>query len=140
MQIFLDMPHLTEVLQVSAAFFGFWMVVGNWIGYDYTPSSEHLYSWTAFWVGCCCVCTHFHYPWPFVGGTIAWTGMIKNLGMLWSSYPHQGIRPGMEVWPTWIAGLVLTALAAGIAFYRTSDARWTRNLAPKPISLDEEAA
>lgn len=134
-----EMAAPTEILKVFTSLTGFYLVLGNWIGYDHTPSSEYLYSWTAFWISCCCVCTHFSYPWPFVGGTVAWTGVMKNVGMLWRSYPHRGTQPGIEVWLPWIAGLTITVLAASSTFYRTTSARWTKDTASKPISLNDEA-
>lgn len=134
------MDNPVQVFKVFAASSGFFMVAGCSIGHGYTPSSEHLYGWTAFWLGCCCVCTHFRYPWPFVGSMIAWHGVFKNLGMLWSSYPLQPTQPKLEVWSTWIAGLILTALATSSAFYRITSASWTRDMTSEPISLGEEAA
>ena len=133
----------TDVLKVSTAFFGFWYAVGYWIGYGHTPSSEHLYSWTAFWTSCCFVRTHCAYPWPYVGGVIAWTGLLKNSGMLWTSYPTQETltrQPTMGTWLSWIGPLVVTVLAAGGALYRVLTAQWHVNKVGRSVRLDEESA
>jgi hypothetical protein len=133
-------PTVANGLKVFTAFSGFYYTLNYWIGYSHTPPAEHLFHWTFFWTSCCFVCTYYAYPWPFVGGVIAWTGLMKNLGMLWSSCPIQEIRSAaVEAWPSWIAALILTILATGSTSYRVLTAQWNRNMAVRSVSLDEEA-
>lgn len=136
-------PTRTEWLKAWAAIAAFTYIHSNWIGRGYTPSSGHiLYIWTAFWTGCCFFCTYFANPWPYVAGHIASTGLLKNLGMLWSSYPTQGTdstEQMMEVWLPWIAGFIVTALAFGCASYRAYTVRWSGDADVGSIRFDEEA-
>jgi len=129
----------TDALKVFTALFGFWYTVNYWIGSSHAPPSEHLYSWTAFWTSCSFVCAHYAHPWPFTGGVIAWTGLMKNSGMLWSSYPIQETQ-SIGAWLSWIAALVVTILAAGGAFYRVFSVPWHVNAAARSVRLDEESA
>lgn len=114
----MPVPPRTECLQVFAAFFIFYQHI-TWLGPSWTPPSEHLYAWTAFWTGCCLFCIQFTRPWPFIVGSIAFVGLVKNLGMLWGDCPGREGRdlttttPVMGVWGEWIAGLVVTGFAFG---------------------------
>ena len=134
-----NQPNAADGLKVFMAFSGFYYPLDCLIGHRYTPPSEHLYSWTAFWTSCCFVCTHYGYSWPFVGDFVAWTGFMKNSGMLWSSCPNQGTHSTTtESWPLWIAALVVTILATGSTFYRVFTAQWTVNTG-RAVRLDEES-
>jgi hypothetical protein len=79
----------------------------------------------------------------YVSGVIAWTGLLKNSGMLWTSYPIQETltrQPTMGSWLSWIGPLVVTVLAAGGAIYRVLTAQWHVNKVGRSVRLDEESA
>ena len=58
---------------------------------------------------------------------IASVGVLKNVGMLWGDCLVHGTLAGREVWLWWVAGLVVTVLAAGSSYCRVSTVRWTRH-------------